>query len=536
MQSTSLRRKILVYSSSLLVALIVTMLVYVNFQAEAFVDERLEGDLQRGRELVAGAERQRLDSMGLTAGLVASFPSLKAALTSEALTVRDFLQSYQRENSDQLDLLIAFDGEGRVLARTDQADPGDIPLPPETGVLTLESGNYHVATMPAEAAGFVFGYVLAGIRIDDTFARDLNEISSDDIVIVSDRVIGSSILQSNLPWKTRAEWDAVIESNVSQKAVTIGGETYEAVAMLFGGAGGPRPLAVIMQSHDRAMLPYRRIQIGLLVLGIIAATGGVTGSAVLARNLTAPVAKLVEGTRQVAAGNFEYRLDVRTSDEIGVLAGSFNTMIQGLRERSDMQKFVSQSTVDMIQANAQKKISAGEKLILTIFFSDMRGFTAMTENMSPEETVTLLNSCLSLQAKRVKKFGGDVDKFVGDCVVALFDGNDMALNAIRCAVEIHKALGALNASRPGEAAVRVGVGIVTGEVILGSIGSDDRLDFTAIGSNVNLCSRLCSQARAGETLLSESAYELVAGLVAAQKIEPLTVKGFSEPVSVYRMG
>ena len=264
------------------------MLVYVNFQAEAFVDERLEGDLRRGRDLVAGAERQRLDSLSLTTGLVASFPSLKAALTSEALTVRDFLQSYQRENSDRLDLLIAFDQEGRVVGRTDQPNSVEIPLPGSTGVLTLDSGSYHVATMPAEAAGFVFGYVLAGIRIDDDFARDLNEISSDDIVIVGDRVIGSSILPSNLPWKTRSEWDVAVEPSVSQKAVTIGGETYQAVAMLFGGAGGPRPLAVIMQSRDRAMLPYRRIQIGLLVLGLIAAIGGITGSAVLARNLTAP--------------------------------------------------------------------------------------------------------------------------------------------------------------------------------------------------------------------------------------------------------
>lgn len=112
----------------------------------------------------------------------------------------------------------------------------------------------------------------------------------------------------------------------------------------------------------------------------------------------------------------------------------------------------------------------------------------------------------------------------------------MALDAIRCAVESHKALDALNASRPGEATIRVGIGIVTGEVILGSIGNADRLDFTAIGSNVNLCSRICSQARAGETLLSKSIFQLVAGLVAARKIEPLTVKGFTDPVSVYRMG
>src|SRR6185503_14334838 len=106
-----------------------------------------------------------------------------------------------------------------------------------------------------------------------------------------------------------------------------------------------------------------------------------------------------------------------------------------------------------------------------ILFSDMRGFTAMSENRSPEEVVRILNEALSLQASRVKKFGGDIDKFVGDCVVALFTGEDMEFHAIRCAVEIHKAIQERNAARPDDFPIQVGIGIATGEVILGSIGS-----------------------------------------------------------------
>jgi adenylate cyclase len=102
-------------------------------------------------------------------------------------------------------------------------------------------------------------------------------------------------------------------------------------------------------------------------------------------------------------------------------------------------------------------------------------------------------------------------------------------------VEIHKALDTYNSEHPGEESIRLGIGIVKGEVILGSIGSKDRLDFTVIGSNVNLCARLCSLAEAGEILLSESTYEPVQGLISAQRLEPLNVKGFSEPVPVYKM-
>jgi adenylate cyclase len=135
----------------------------------------------------------------------------------------------------------------------------------------------------------------------------------------------------------------------------------------------------------------------------------------------------------------------------------------------------------------------------------------------------------------VKKFKGDIDKFVGDCVVALFTGDDMELNAIRCAVETHRGLKELNASSPDKPPIRVGIGIVTGEVILGSIGSEDRLDYTIIGSNVNLCSRLCSSAGPGETLIAESTYTRVQGLVAAEKVDPIKVKGFSEAIPVYKM-
>ncbi len=545
MRRLSLRWKILINTSALMVALIAAMLIYLNFETKRFVNERIATELEQGRDRVKTAEAERLADLRMTARLVASFPNLKALLTTDLATIRDFLLAYKQENNSP-DLLIVLDRTGQVVARTDMPTPEPLsdtgghwvrPVPGHrtSGVLATESGIYHAAVMPAEAGGMVFGYVIAGLVIDEAFAHALRDVSRDEVVIVDARVLGSTLAENALPWHSRRQWEAALGGGRAVQVIGLAGENYAALAATPDSETGSHPLVLLLKSLDRAMAPYVRMQVVLLVLGVIAAAAGILGSAVLARAVTAPLGTLVEGTQRVAAGNFDFRLDMHSGDEIGDLAQSFNSMIQGLRERADMQKFVSQSTVEMIQASSPEKGPEGERKLLTIFFSDMRGFSSMAERRPPEEVVKILNRCLSLQAEKVKKFHGDIDKYVGDCVVALFSGDDMELNAIRCAVEIHKALDADNAAKSPEQPLQVGIGIVTGDVILGSVGSEDRRDFTAIGSNVNLCARLCATAGPREILLAESTYERVQDFVAATRLAPLTVKGFREPIPVYKM-
>lgn len=546
MRRIPLRRKIVFYSGALLVALIAAMLIFVNHQAGVFVSEGITSDLRHGRDRAMAAEDDRLADLQLTAQLVASFPELKALLSTDLATIRDFLTSYQ-QNNKRAELLIVVDPTGRVVARTDDLQP--LPLSADElnwvrpvltgqsaeGLLTAASGTYNAAAVPAEAGGTVFGCVIAGSGIDNSFARSLQDVTQDEVILIGDRVLGSTFPASSFPLWSRADWESKAGGDAGNHLINLRGENFVVQSAPFGPGDEKRLQAVFLKSEDRSLEPFRRIQFGLIVLGFAAALAGISVSYFLARTVTSPLAKLVEGTKMVAAGDFDFRLDLARNDEISDLAQSFNTMTQGLRERADMQKFVSQSTVEMIQASTQKKVSAGERKVLTIFFSDMRSFTAMSERMAPEDVVKILNNCLSLQAAKVKKFGGDIDKYVGDAVVALFSGEDMALNAIRCAVEIHKSLDAYNAANPDSQPLKIGIGIVTGEVILGSIGSEDRLDFTVIGSNVNLCSRLCSIAGPRETLLAESTYLLVQDLIAAQRMEPVNVKGFSEPVPVYKI-
>src|SRR5262245_9733471 len=156
---TPLRHKILFYSSALLIVLIVTMLVFVNFLAERFVNERIVNDIEEGRTRISQADQERIGMLKLTAGLVASLPGLKAALSTDTGTVRDFLSYYQQQHT-AAQLLIVLDEAGRVVARTDSPEAAPVPPELDAGILSTAQGVYHVAKAPAEAGGSVFGYVL----------------------------------------------------------------------------------------------------------------------------------------------------------------------------------------------------------------------------------------------------------------------------------------------------------------------------------------------------------------------------------------
>jgi class 3 adenylate cyclase len=536
----SLRTKILIASAGLTLALIVATLAYVSAQAERFVGERLSADLANSASVIATTESDRFDTLQLTAQVIASFPQLRALLeATDAATIRDFLRDYLQRTA-RTHLLIVLAPSGQSLARTDALVAPDLPdvrarwVEPllagqhPRGYVTADSGVYQAAAGAAEAGGTIFGVLVAAARMDDAFAQQLRTATGDEVVIFADdRLLGSSIPAENLPWRTGRVWKAAAAGRLSE-TVTISGEEYAVHAQP---GADPYITFLALQSRDRALVPYRRIQFGLLALGALAFLVGIGGSAFLARTITAPVSRLVEGTRQVAAGNFDVVVDVQTQDELGTLASSFNTMTRGLRERSDMQKFVSQSTLEMIQSPA--RVSAGERKRLTILFSDIRGFSGFAEQRPPEDAVEWLNRCLGMQADLVRAHHGDVDKFVGDAVFALFGGPDMAFDAVRCAVEIQRQMAALDQS--GTEPLELGIGIVTGEVILGSIGSRDRLDFTAIGDQVNLCSRLCAMAGPREILLAESTYSLVRDLVAAERQDAVHVRGLAHPIAVYRM-
>lgn len=247
-----------------------------------------------------------------------------------------------------------------------------------------------------------------------------------------------------------------------------------------------------------------------------------------------PIGTLGNVVREVGNGNFSVFSIVKSNDEIGELGKRINEMIIGLRERFHLEKFVSRQTVDYVQRASELGVKlGGERKSATVFFSDIRGFTAFSEKVEPEKVVSMLNSILSRQASIVKAYGGDIDKYVGDELVAVFQGEQMVRHAVQCSIEIQEMMKSIPELIGDD--IAIGIGINTGEMVMGAMGSEDRMDFTVIGDAVNLGARLCSAAGRGQIIVSEysARYIMNEPSIKLTKLEPIKVKGKEAFIEIY---
>lgn len=226
-------------------------------------------------------------------------------------------------------------------------------------------------------------------------------------------------------------------------------------------------------------------------------------------------------------------------DEMQRLGSRINEMVVGLRTRDVLTRYVSHATAEAAHGAARlpsfaSVAPAGERRPMAVVFSDIRGFTAFSERVAPEAVVELVNRYLAAQAEPVAVHGGDVDKFVGDELMAVFDGTDAAQRAVSCALAL---VAAVDGARLCDEEPRVGVGVAFGEVVAGSIGSPARMDFTVMGDVVNTAARLVSAAGPGEVLVTDAVRAACPHAGAGPSfvpLPPLVAKGKKDPLSVFR--
>jgi adenylate cyclase len=281
------------------------------------------------------------------------------------------------------------------------------------------------------------------------------------------------------------------------------------------------------------------------VLGLIFA-GFVT------RSLVDPVKRLLGGTRAVEAGDLDVEILVRTHDELATLATSFNHMVGGLREKERIRdtfgQYVDPRIVRTLLEN-RMLADKGERQVMSVFFSDLQGFTRMCESLTPDAAVRFLNRYFSLMSDVIRSQQGIVDKYIGDSVMAFWgppftDPADHARLCCIAALEQMRSMDAFRASLPdlfgvrhGLPEVNVRMGIASGDVTVGNIGSETSRGYTVIGDTVNLASRLeqANKFYGTRILVSEGTRDLAGDTLAFREIDSLRVVGKLEPVRVYEL-
>jgi len=206
-------------------------------------------------------------------------------------------------------------------------------------------------------------------------------------------------------------------------------------------------------------------------------------------------------------------------------------------QRRLFQKMVSPKVIE--QLDPDQIALGGKRGEITTLFADIRGFTTYSENLPPEDLVSVLSRYLKMSADAVLAQEGTIDKFMGDAVMAWFNAPiaqpDHTLRAVKAALGIREGIKALHNELPKDAHLSFGAGIHFGEAVLGVIGTEQRIDYTAIGDSVNTSKRIQENSEAGQILISESAYKLVKGEVEVKEVEPVHAKGKRKPLKVYEV-
>ncbi len=291
-----------------------------------------------------------------------------------------------------------------------------------------------------------------------------------------------------------------------------------------------------------------RVNLAIKSVALITALSIITVSLIsilMASTLLRPILRLFKGTQEIALGNLDYRIPEKGRDEISDLVRSFNRMASELKKKELLKgafsRYVSRDVAEEILREPHMMRLGGDRREVTVFFADIRDFTSISRSLAPEETVELLNRYFTLVTEMVFRFNGTVDKFIGDAVMSVFGApvtiEDHLELGVKAAVAIKTAIEKMNVSGYTGfcVPVNVGIGLDTGEVIAGNMGSRTRMEYTAVGYTVNTASRLAGLAKGGDIFISEKVYALVKDHVVAEKMIGVGVKGLETPLTLYNI-
>ncbi len=265
------------------------------------------------------------------------------------------------------------------------------------------------------------------------------------------------------------------------------------------------------------------------------------------RRLSRPIKDLVAAKAAIDEGRYQVRIDERRRDEIGDLIEAFNDMAEGLLQKRQVEmalsRYVSNNVAQTVLQNLSSVSLGGQHVKASVLFADIVGFTALAETLKPKAVAHLLNEYFGYISHATALYGGVVDKYIGDCAMLLFGVPEHdeahALHAVSCAMLIQRIVDNLVVDRANrqQPAVRFRMGVNTGMMLAGNLGSTDRMQFTVVGDAVNLAARFCTYADPGAIVLSQ---DTVADPRVRERFEimehkAVRVRGKQTPVAVYQL-
>jgi adenylate cyclase len=541
---------------------------------------QIAADLRRATLAFTNIVKDRNNLLGDGGTTAARDYAIKPLFTDpdEVATLASALPSIA--GSLHADLVVALALDGHTLASAPSGEiPGgalrkliaaaeldESPTPRATGYAYHRDHLHSLVLVPVRAPDTVAWLVL-GFRIDDALAHTLHEQTGIDLTFADPlhRVIATSLppptARSLLASPLRPTTDAALAE------ISLGDDTALVDSLLLSAGEGLHATLYLQYSLDEKLAPARRTERILLLVSLGSLVIAVFLGRRFARRLSQPIEQLAAHTRVIARGDYTTPLTLQRADELGRLADAFRAMTAGLAER-DRVRAERDRVRDLLDKNVSPEVAAqllrdgailgGQEREVTILFADLRGFTTLSEKLTPQELLTLLNRYLDRMSAAIEAHGGVIDKFIGDAIMALFGApvpqTDAADRAVAAALAMEKALVQLNAELAAEgiAPLGIGIGINTARVVAGYIGSSRRLNYSVIGDGVNVASRLQSLTRTAEyrTNLIASAATIaacrptispspllpVAPFPVSPTFRPLgtvPVKGRAEPVEIF---
>lgn len=368
-----------------------------------------------------------------------------------------------------------------------------------------------------------------------------DQLFTSSIPLASQPALKQHILQALSGHRPDAEAAASVStaSTISHRVEMDGQPWHLMLRPLTTDSALPPAWGVMLSSLGGMAAEQKALRNEVLAAAALALGAAFLLSYLLSRGLTGPVRELERGTRRIREGDYAARVAVTRRDELGRLGESFNDMAGGLEQRERYHNILVQlSDKEVARRLIARSSLGGERRDVTVLFCDIRGFTAISAPMPPEEVIAMLNEHMTALTQCVHRHHGVVDKFVGDLIMAVFgvpesQGRD-ADHAARCALDMMAARRALN-SITTHPRLEMGIGLASGPCVAGCMGSENRLNYTVLGERVNLASRLCAAASAGQIVLDSATAAQLGEAFAREPLPDLALKGIPEPVAAYAL-